>query len=121
MTTNHQNKEEEMPGEHQNHVAVNTWLWSDRLMWSVILMFLLGSVARTFVSNEPFDVKKFVGEIIFSAIGAVMMYSMGLMQGMSEAQIVCFGAMASLGGIRSFEWFIKIAKNVKAASSIGDK
>jgi len=93
------------------------WIWGDEMLWSIVCMFVLGSMARTFVSNEPFDCKKFGGEVIFSFIGAVMMYSAGLMQGMSEVQIVGFGAMASLGGVRMFEWFMRIAKNVKDAGS----
>jgi len=101
-------------------VIRDSWLWSDRMLWSVVVMFLLGSMARTFISDEPFDPRKFIGELIFSAIGAVMMYSMGLMQGMNEAQIVCFGAGASLGGVRLFEWFMKIAKNVKGSGAFDD-
>lgn len=99
----------------EKDVAVESaWLWTDRLLWSVVGLFILGSMARTFVSNEPFDVKKFLGEVIFSAISAVIMYSMGLMQGMSEAQIVCFGALASLGGVRSVEWALKAANQFKS-------
>jgi len=105
-----------MPIDTAREVIKESWVWTDRMLWSVVVMFLLGSMARTFVSNEPFDCKKFMGELIFSAIGALMMYSMGLMQGMNDAQIICFGAGASLGGVRAFEWFMKIAKKVKAVS-----
>ncbi len=104
-----------MPVDTAREVVKDSWLWTDRMLWSVVVMFLMGSMARTFISEEPFDLKKFMGELMFSAIGAVMMYSAGLMQGMNEAQIVCFGAGASLGGVRMFEWFMKIAKNVKEA------
>ncbi|MGZ8172571.1 MAG: hypothetical protein ACXWT0_01585 [Methylobacter sp.] len=96
------------------------WFWTDKLMWSVVAMFILGSMARTFISNDPFEPRKCIGEIIFSAIGAVMMYSMGLMQGMSQVQIVCFGALAALGGVRLFEWVMKIAKTVKRSGLIDE-
>lgn len=96
------------------------WTWTDRMMWSIVAMFVLGSMARTFVSDEPFEPKKFFGEIIFSAIGAVMMYSMGLMQGMSQPQIICFGAMASLGGVRSFEWLMKIARKIRRSGILNE-
>lgn len=96
--------------ENQHGVG---WDWSDRFMWSVIGMFVLGSMARSFIGNEPFDPKRFIGELILSTIGAIMMYSMGLMQGMSETQIVCFGAAASLGGVRMIDWGLRIAKAVK--------
>lgn len=107
-----------MPLDTAKEVVKESWMWTDRMLWSVVVMFLLGSMARTFVSDEPFDGKKFSGELLFSGIGAVMMYSMGLMQGMNEAQIVCFGAGASLGGVRMFEWFMKIAKNVKGSGEL---
>jgi len=92
-------------------------IWFDEVLWSVVAMFLMGSMARTFVSEEPFDCKKFFGELLFSTIGAVIMYSAGLMQGMTEIQIVGFGAMASLGGVRMFEWFMKIAKGVRKSGA----
>lgn len=103
-----------MPNEVASNVAASqVWLWSSKTLWSVVAMFVLGSVARIFVSSEPFEPKKCFGEIIFAAIGAVMMYSAGLMQGMSEIQIIGFGAFASLGGVRTFEWLIKIGKTIK--------
>lgn len=110
-----------MPLDTAKEVIKDSWFWTDRMLWSVVVMFMLGSMARTFVSDEPFDGRKFFGELIFSLIGAVMMYSMGLMQGMNEAQIICFGAGASLGGVRAFEWFMKISQGVRAASSITGK
>lgn len=83
-------------------------------------MFVLGSMARTFVSDEPFDGKKFMGEIIFSTIGAVMLFSMGLMQGMNEIQIVGFGSLASLGGVRTVEWALRIVKKAKSAGILDE-
>lgn len=101
--------------------SVQYWDWCSKTLLSVVAMFLLGSMARTFVSSEPFDSKKFCGELIFSAIAAIAMYSMGLMQGMSEVQIVGFGAFASLGGVRTIEWALKIANNIKGTGMQNDR
>lgn len=105
-----------MPSEAVNTVVeTQPWVWGNRMLWSFVTMFVLGSMARTFVSDEPFDPKKFAGEIIFSIIGAVMMYSLGMMQNMTEVQIIGFGAFASLGGVRGFEWAMRIARKIKAS------
>lgn len=109
-----------MPNETMNNMANSqVWLWSDKTLWSVVAMFVLGSMARTFISNSPFEPKKFIGEIIFAAIGAIVLYSAGLMQGMSEVQIVCFGSFASLGGVRTLEWIMKIGKAIKGMDGNG--
>ena len=89
--------------------------WSDPLLWSVIAMFILGTIGRILVSDEPFDPRKFFGELILAAIGAIILYSFNLMQGMTPIQIVFFGALGSLGGVRLIEWIIKIAKKVKSS------
>jgi hypothetical protein len=101
-------------------VDAQPWVWGNRMLWSFVTMFVLGSMARTFVSDEPFDPKKFAGEIIFSIIGAVMMYSLGMMQNMNEVQIIGFGAFASLGGVRGFEWAMRIAKKIKLSGALSE-
>lgn len=87
--------------------------WSDRLLWSVVSLFALGTLGRILVSSEPFDLKRFLGELILSVISAIILFSFNLMQGMSPTQIVFFGALGSLGGVRMVEWVIKIAQRVK--------
>lgn len=110
-----------MPNETINVIAESQpWVWGNRMLWSVITMFVLGSVARAFVSSEPFDLRKFIGEILFATIGAIMMYSMGLMQGMNEIQIIGFGAFASLGGVRSVEWALRIAHKIKKSGVLNE-
>jgi len=111
-----------MPNETVSAIeSTQPWIWSNRILWSVVVMFVLGSMARAFASNEPFDARKFIGEIIFSAIGAIMLYSMGLMQNMNEVQIIGFGAFASLGGVRSIEWAIKIGHKIKRSGVLTDE
>lgn len=87
--------------------------WEDRLLWVVVGFVLLGHLARNLVADEPFNLKKFLGEMILSALGAIAIYSMGLLQGMSEIEIVLVGIFASLGGIRALEWAAKIYKAVR--------
>lgn len=89
--------------------------WTDPVMWSVIGMFVAGTLGRILVSDEPFDSRRFTGEIILSIIGAIILYSFNVMQGMSPIQIIFFGALGSMGGIRLIEWLIKIAKKIQKA------
>lgn len=90
--------------------------WGDRLLWATIALFVIGSMARSLLSDEPFNPKKFAGEMLFAVIGAVTLWSFGLLQGMTPAQIVFLGSLGSLGGIRLLEWVMKIAKAVKRVS-----
>lgn len=97
----------------QNPNSLIEWLWESKLMWTFMGLFVLGSVARTLISDEPFNIRRFSGELIFSIIGAIAMYSMGIMQGMTEIQMVGFGALSSLGGVRAIEWSLKIMKSIQ--------
>lgn len=90
------------------------------MLWSIVTLFILGAVARALVSNEHFDARKFTGEVIIASIGAVIMYSLGLMQGMTEVQIVSFGALASLGGLRGIEWTLKIINTLQRTGNSND-
>jgi hypothetical protein len=81
--------------------------WKDYTFWSVAIMFVLGVLAKALVSNEPFCFRRFAGELILAMIGAVLFYSFGLMQGMSVIQMMFFGALSALGGVRLVEWGIK--------------
>lgn len=87
--------------------------WKDWTLWSIIGLFILGTLARVLVSNEPFCWRRFLGEIILALIGAILFYSFGLMQGMSTIQIMFFGALSALGGVRLVEWAIKGFAKVK--------
>lgn len=82
--------------------------WADRSLWVVIGIVLLGHLARNLVSDEPFRLKKFVGEMLIAGIGAVVIYLMGILQGLPEAQIILIGSLTSLGGVRALEWAAKI-------------
>ncbi len=92
--------------------AVTSIQWADRTFLTVVLMFAAGAAARVLVSGEPFNMRRFVAEMLFAFIGAVMLWSFGLLQGMTALQIIFFGSLGSLGGVRLIEWGIKIAKAV---------
>ncbi|BBI61645.1 hypothetical protein [Vreelandella sulfidaeris] len=87
--------------------------WEDRVLWILVGFVMLGHLARNLVKDEPFNLKKFLGEMILSGLGAVAIYTMGLLQGLSEVEIMLVGVFASLGGIRALEWVAKIYKAVK--------
>lgn len=87
--------------------------WTDQTLLSFVVMILMGAIARVFVSNEPLDLRKLAGEAMLAALGAVMLYSFGLLQGMSTPQLMFLGALGGLGGVRLLEWIMKIARKVK--------
>lgn len=82
--------------------------WADKSLWIVIGMILLGHLARNLVSDEPFNLKKFIGEMVLAGIGAVVIYLLGVLQGMPPIQIILVGCLTSLGGVRVLVWTAKI-------------
>ena len=88
----------------------------DRSLLTVIMLFIMGAVARALVSPEPLDWRRLVGEAILSAIGAVVVFNFGVIQGMSNPEIMLWGALGSLGGIRILEWVIRIARYARGDS-----
>lgn len=82
--------------------------WADKSLWVVVGLILLGHMARNLVSDEPFNLKKFIGEMLLAGIGAVVIYLFGILQGLPEIQIILIGSLTSLGGIRALEWAAKI-------------
>jgi hypothetical protein len=88
----------------------------DKVFWTVVGLFMLSAAARNLLSSEPFDPRRFLGEILLSIVGAVIMWSFGLMQGMSTAQIFFIGGLAALGGVRAIEWGLKIMNSVKTGN-----
>jgi len=88
-------------------------MWCNQGFWMVVSMFVAGSVGRTLVSGEAFDGKKLAGEIILSSLAAITLLSFNVMQGMSLPQIIFFGALGSMGGVRTIDWVIRFAKQAK--------
>ena len=98
----------------EKEVVTTAFTWADRTLWSIMALFALGALGRILVSSEPFDLRRFAGELILSVIAAVILFSFNVMQGMTTVQIVFFGALGSLGGVRMIEWVIKIARKMKS-------
>ena len=85
---------------------------TDRILWMVIGLFMIGTLARTLISKDPFDVKHFAGEMLLSAIGGVALYFGGLLRGMTPVELIFMGALAGMGGVRMIEWTFKIVRHV---------
>ena len=98
------------PDRDPNETLVDTSVvnWTDRSLWVVVGIILLGHLARNLVSDEPFNLKKFIGEMLLSGIGAIAIYLLGILQGLPESQIILIGSLTSLGGVRALEWAAKI-------------
>jgi len=79
----------------------------DTFVYLSIIM-VLGVIAKKLSSKEPLDWKRFIGEMIFSFIGAIAVYLAGDIQGFDSKMILLMGALMSLGTVRAFEWFVKI-------------
>ena len=77
----------------------------------VIGLFVAGAIAQSLIDKQDVNYRVLLGEMIFSAIAGVGMYSLGLMQHMSEAQIIFYGALGGIGGWRTLQWVVKIAKS----------
>lgn len=105
----------DMPEREAARQAAEFILSYRELLW-ILTLFILGAIAHTLISKEPFDLKRFTGELILASVAAVAMWAFGLMQGMSPIQMIFFGAMGGLGGVRLVEWGIKIAKAAREKS-----
>jgi hypothetical protein len=73
----------------------------------LVLIFIVGFLGRSLVSKSPFCWRRVLGELLLACLLATVMWSFGMMQGMSEYQMIFIGGMASLGGVRSIQWIIK--------------
>ena len=82
--------------------------------WTLIALFVMAIVSRTLLSDEPFKLKKFAGEIVLAVIGAILLFSFGVLEGMTPPQLVLAGGLGSLGGVRLLEWGIKVYRKLKA-------
>lgn len=100
----------------EREIAQQGFSWVDQTLLSFIVMILMGTLARVFMSNEPLDWRKLAGEAMLAVLGAVMLYSFGLLQGLTMPQMMFLGALGGLGGVRMLEWMIKIARKVKEST-----
>lgn len=85
----------------------------DKTLWGFIALFLAGTVGRILAGNEPFDTRRFAGEILLGVVAAFILYAFGILQGLTTPQFIILGGTGGLGGVRLLEWGIRLAKQIK--------
>jgi len=85
----------------------------DKTMLTMIGLFMVAAIGRILVSNEPFDWRKFTGEVCLAIVGAVILYSFGMLQQMDFYQMLILGGLGGLGGVRLIEQFIKLSRAIR--------
>lgn len=100
----------------EKELANGSQVWFDPNFWILISILLMGYLARTLASEEPFDKKRFFAESILTVIGGVLLYAAGLIQGLSFLEMVVFYCLTALGGVRTAEWVIKAVVAIKKAN-----
>lgn len=76
-------------------------------------LFVVAHVGRILATGEEFCLTKFIGEILLAIVGGIVMAAFGMMQDMNLAEMVFWGGLAGMGGVRMVEWMFKIAKRIK--------
>ena len=79
-------------------------------------LFVVAHLGRILATGEEFCLTKFIGEILLAVVGGIVMAAFGMMQGMSMPEMVFWGGLAGMGGVRMVEWMFKIAKRIKENS-----
>lgn len=82
---------------------------------AMVCAMIAGLIAKTLVSNDPFNKRKFIGEIILAAMFGAAIYAVGIIQGLGFWQTLLMSLLSGMGTTRSVEWLIKIAKAAKGA------
>ncbi|MBO9492071.1 hypothetical protein J7384_17045 [Endozoicomonas sp. G2_1] len=77
---------------------------------AIALTMLAGFIARTLVSDEPFNVKRFFGEMILSIMFGGAIYAFGIIQSMDFWHTFLIALLSGMGTTRSIEWLIKASK-----------
>lgn len=98
--------------------AIGQFSWQDRTLVALVTMAAFGYAFRFLVSGEPFNLRRFAGEMGISVMGAVGLYAAGIMQGMSIEQVMLLGIAAALGWLRLAEWLTKAALAVKTGGGV---
>lgn len=88
--------------------------WSDWNMWVLVMVAVATMYAKHLVKGERFDRRKFVGETILSVVGMIGCYAMGILHGMAPVEIVAYGTLMSLGGVRLLQWAIQGVQAIRS-------
>ena len=73
----------------------------------------LGQLGRTLKQKEPINWRVFAGEMCLTAVFAITLIALGILENMSFWQIVFVGGMAGLGGVKSLETVFQIYNKIK--------
>lgn len=84
--------------------------------FSVVLLLVMGVIARRLLDDGPISFRRFFAEILLAFLTGVVFYTFGVLQGLTTAQIILCGGLGGLGSVRMLEWAIKIALAVRRAS-----
>lgn len=79
----------------------------------VLALVIVGTVGQMLVSDEKFDVKKMLGELLLAGVGAMGLWAYGILQEFHPAEQVLYGSLLALGGVRALEWVIKAIRLIK--------
>lgn len=79
----------------------------------VLALVVIGTLGRILVSDEKFDLKKLLGEMLLAGVGAIGLWAYGILQEFHPAEQVLYGSLLALGGVRALEWAIKAIRLIK--------
>jgi len=85
-----------------------------RELIAVVIAMIAGLVARTLVNNEPFNLRKFCGELILAIMFGTAIYAFGVIQSLGFWQTLLIGLLSGMGTTRSLEWLISASKAVRS-------
>lgn len=89
----------------------------DSQLFAAIGLVVSGLLSRYLVSDTPFKMKFFVGELIAAILVAIAIYTYGEMQHLSTGYMILVSIFMGLGITRSLEWVIKIATALRKIGS----
>ena len=69
----------------------------------VLTSWIAAAIGRVLLEEKKPDIRRLFGEILLAFVGAILMYSFGMMKNFSLWQIIFYGALAGLGGVRAIE------------------
>lgn len=77
---------------------------------AIVVTLLVGYVARSLVSDEPFRLRKFIGEMLISCMMGAAIYAFGVIQDMGFWQTLLIALLSGMGATRSIEWMVKASR-----------
>ena len=99
----------------ENHPLDNNPISPESMkgFYAIFSFITAGLLAKKLISPERIDWRKFAGEWILAGLGAVALWAMGVLNGLTLLQMILVGTAAGLGGVRSLEWAIKIIMHIR--------